>query len=285
MTFFALRRLPFTLLLFFFLLLAVLEAAFGVNINPHGIAEGIFELAGRECIDCRQGEGAADDDGVVQVVGRIEGNLAAACADDDNPDAAVSLGQEGYDVFLALLGRPAGDLGAADADGRDRRGDDHGVGAAGRDLAGDEDEDTLNNRDAHGTDAGLGIVDQIVDHHAPPGAQGECGVVDKHQTDRGIQPGLHDIAEINRRIHLEGYLGAVGPRCRHRSIDDAGNSDGLGVGGCSGLGVLARRQRSGEAGHQLGRQHRAAGGGQRRGIGKFEISPNENLFAVRADQQ
>ena len=90
------------------------------------------------------------------------------------------------------------DLGAADADGGDRRIEHHGVGVGLGDLSADEGEDALDDRHRDGAVLGAGIVDHFIQNDVAILGHGESGLVGEHDADGAVRPGLDDVALKDR---------------------------------------------------------------------------------------
>ena len=73
-------------------------------------------------------------------IGLAEHHLTGRIGDQYLADLAVALAQQHDLVFFAFLRRVAGDLGAANAERRDRGAHFHGFGIVGRDIAADKNE-------------------------------------------------------------------------------------------------------------------------------------------------
>ena len=143
----------------------------------------------------------------------------------------------------------------------------------------------MNHRERERTIAAGRVVNQLVEHHPAIRAEGEERVVVEHDADSRAVLGFDDVALEHRRIGLEHDTGAVGARGGDRAFNRNRAANRLGARAGLELGVLARRERAGKLGDELGRQHRAARRHQGRRIGKREVVLDENRGAVRPDEQ
>ena len=187
--------------------------------------------------------------------------------------------------MFALGRRLASHLGAADADRRHRSANHHLFRAARRDLARDEHEHPLQHRKRRTARPGVGVVDQLVEHHARIGAERERGVVGEHQPHRRACPGLQNVALEDGRIGRQCDLSSVDAGRGDRAVRRRHPADRRRLGHRRRLGILARRQRPGELRNQIGRKNRAALGRQRRRMIEREVVLDENLGPVGPDEQ
>ena len=263
-----------------FVLQALVQFGQGVD----GAAEQALDLGLRQHHGhAGGGEEAADRR---RLVGDVE-NLAAGHVGDNNfAGEAAGFLEQRNDVFLALGGGPDRDAGAANADGGDRRAHGHGVGTGLGDGAGDEAEHALDHRNRRNALARLGVVNQLVEHHATAFAERKRGVVDKNQTDRAGAAGFDHVALINRVAQRQLDAAAVAADHDDLAADRLNRADGLRWGVGRGLRDLARRRGSGQAAHQIGAQLGAARRLQRRRRFQGEIIAHQELRALGPfDQQ
>ena len=140
----------------------------------------------------------------------------------------IGLRQHGEGILGALLRRLADELGAANADGGDRRRHRHPLGSGLGDLAADEREHALHHIGMENARFGAGIVDHLVQHHLPFGAQREGRVVDEYDADGRPRTGLDSVA-LEQRVALgQGQPGAVGAHHLDAAISGLDAADGLG---------------------------------------------------------
>ena len=209
------------------------------------------------------------------------------------PLAGRDLGQAGrvldeagaeVEIDVQLFALDATEDGAADADGGERRldGDVFGIGVA--DLAGDEDEGALQDREAGRAGAAGRIENHLVENDPAARFHGEGGVVDEADADRAVRAGLDHVVLENGIAFCQFDAGAVGVLGRDLAFGVLDDTDRGGAVGRRRLGVLARRQGSGEAGRGGAVDHRAV---QCPEVGRHfageEVS-DQNLAAVLAGQ-
>ncbi len=220
---------------------------------------------------------------------------AALVGDNQFADKRVALvigfGQQGNGVLFAFLGGPPGDLGAADADGGDRRRYGHAVRRRLGDLAADEGKHALHQISAETAVPATRIIDHFIEHHAPLLAQRECRVVDEGNADRGPLGRHNGITLIDRRTLAQGDLGAIGVNRLDQAIGGLDLADRLfGARGDLKRPVLnqrklPRRLRSGQLDGKFGGDNGAAVGHQVRRRTSGKKIPDQDLCAVGPGQQ
>ena len=169
-------------------------------------AEEILEVLGRHDEGLAgQRDETRDSGGLGRLTGRnVDGERATGVGEDDRTleqgdDAAVAI-----DVDVPRY------LGAADADGRHRRVDNDVLGMSVRDLAGNEGKGALKDGERRAPLLGVGVEDQVVEHHARVLVQREGGVVDEDDAEGRPGPGLHHVAREDGIAFRQAFLGALG---------------------------------------------------------------------------
>src|SRR4029077_2813634 len=147
------------------------------------------------------------------------------------------------------------------------------------DLAGDEGEGALDQREQRAVRRAAGVERIVVERHARVGDKVERGAVGEADADRGVGPGLHDVALVDRVADVKRDGNAV--------ADDGDTADDLfdladGVGGCGRLRlcVLPGRRRSGEEIDDVGSKTGAVRRYQRRVFFARKISRDDVMAAV-----
>ena len=199
-------------------------------------AEQQVQLRRRQDDRRRRRCGKAEDLG--RLAGHIEDHLTGSVEDGD-------LTAEHGDGHLGADLDGDAEFGAPDADGARRclDGDVRGVGLS--DFPGDDDEQPLDEGKYRGALMGRRVVDQFIEHHARVFGEGEGGLVDEDEPERGFRAGFYDIAGEYGGAPGEGHYRPIGARRRRLArnrlhIADRGPRDGR-----RGLDVLARRQGTG----------------------------------------
>ena len=170
----------------------------------------------------RRSDRVEDNGRGVGIVGR-DGHFA-----DRLHALRIGFRQHGEGILGALLRRLADELGAANADGGDRRRHRHPLGSGLGDLAADEGEHAPHHIGMENARFGAGIVDHLVQHHLPLGAQREGRVVEENDADGRPRTGLDGIA-LEQRVALgQGQPGAVGAHHLDAAISGLDAADGLG---------------------------------------------------------
>ena len=172
---------------------------------------------------------------------------------------------------------------ASDADGGDRGLDQHAAGR--RDLTRDEGERPLHQGENHQIRRAVRFVDEFVEDHPRVGGKREHRLVLERDDQLRVRPGPDDVVLKYRIADAELDHRAVGARGLGGARQGFDLADGLGPFGRAGLGVLPRRARADEHGHEVGRQHRAERRKQHRRHVEREVALDQEDGAVLAGQQ
>ena len=224
--------------------------------------------------------GAGD---VYGLAGLIDGLATGVVPDCHLAGETGGFGQQRGGCDAGLIDPTAGG-GAADTDRRRRRGHGHGVGIGLSDLAADEGEGSLKQRNVHASRLLARIVDHLVEGHAAAFAQRKRAFVGENDADGAVFAGLQNIALEYRRSLLKRLAGAV--RMHHLGLTGAGfdPADGFTVRGRRCLGVLSGSQRAGQTDGDVSFQHYPVGGRKIGWVFLGEIIADEEFLAIGTGQ-
>ena len=206
------------------------------------------------------------------------GNDGAASVEHDGAGGAL----RHIEIDRAVIGGGDAADGAANRHGGDRRADLHV--AIVRDLAGYKGQRALHQIEQLRVRRALRVVDEFVDDEARIGGQIERAAVVESDAERAGH-GLQHIALEDGFAGLRRHGDAIADDGRVTArLDDAADRLGRRLRG-AGLGVLPRRQRTGQRGDHIGRQRGAFGREQPGTDIGGEIVMDDKGFAVFAGQE
>ena len=151
-------------------------------------------------------------------------------------------------------------------------------------LFGGDNRLCLDQRDGHGVLIAARIVDHLIQGHPAAVTERERRLIGELDTEGGILAGFQHVALIDRVTFLQRHAGAVGAGRFDLAFGGDNFTDWITGTGGRGLGVLARRQRTGEFDGELGLNQLAAFGDQIRGVLEPEEIADDDLLTIGARQ-